>query len=149
MQFTTTTFFALLAASLSVIPAMAQSTPSVLNYDTMFDSPSGTLGMTACPADGILEGHPTFGSLPTFPYIGGAYFVQGFNSSRCGSCYELSYKRSDGKVATRTYTIINTVDHGFTSSLAAAMELTGLSRDEFPGDAAISAKEVPVAHCGL
>lgn len=149
----TTTFFALLASTFSVIPAMAQGSTiskfTILNFDTRFDDPKGMMSTTQCPAEGALAGHDTFGSLPTFPYIAGADFVQGFASDHCGACYELSGTHADGTVVVRTFTIINGAPKGFISSLVAATDLTGFDREHFPGDAPITAKAVPAAHCGL
>lgn len=35
--------------------------------------------------------YPTFGDLPGFPSIGGAFAVEGWDSANCGTCWNLSY----------------------------------------------------------
>ncbi|KAF9450972.1 hypothetical protein P691DRAFT_724934 [Macrolepiota fuliginosa MF-IS2] len=148
MQFTSTFFalFATVAFTVAQPPA-----PGALNFDTLYDNPKGTLGSTACSADvGILKGHTTFGSIPNFPHIAGSFLIEGFNSTRCGACYELLYNRADGKQVVIPFTIINTAPApSFVSSLQGVTDLTGLNRDQFPGDAVISFKEVPSIDCGF
>ncbi|KAF5353300.1 hypothetical protein D9756_007943 [Leucocoprinus leucothites] len=143
--------FALIASALAVAPALAQPpTASVLNYDAQFDNPSGTLGSTACSADvGPLRGIHTFGDIPTFPHIAGSFLIEGFNSTRCGACYELLYNRADGTQVVLPFTIINTVDRGFTPSVQGMHDLTGFNVNNFPGDVPIFYKEVPEYDCGL
>ncbi|KAJ3563300.1 hypothetical protein NP233_g9025 [Leucocoprinus birnbaumii] len=143
--------FVLLASALAVVPAFAQPpSPSVLNYDTRFDDPNGSLGSTACSADvGNLQGHHTFGSIPNFPHIAGSFLIEGFNSTNCGACYELSYTRADGTQVYLPFTIINTADRGFISSVKGLEDLTGLSTSVFTGDAPITYKEVPSYDCGF
>jgi hypothetical protein len=155
MQFTST--FALLASTLSVIPAMAmalsvrQPSGSVFNYDTRYDDPNGLLSTTACSANaGVLEGHNTFGSIPTFPHIAGSIVVEGFNSTNCGGCYRLFYDRKDGsEPAGIPFTVINSDPKGFTSSVQSLKDLTGFDVENFPGDVPIVYEELPSYFCGF
>jgi hypothetical protein len=64
-------------------------------YDNTYDNPYGSLNGVACSngENGLLtKGFTTFGSLPSFPYIGGAQAVTGWNSPQCGSCWALTYQ---------------------------------------------------------
>ena len=94
MQFTTT--FALLAAALSAPAALAGPAAQTLKvtFDQTYDNAGASLNTVACSngVNGLVGKFPTFGSLPTFPNIGGSMFVSGFNSTECGSCWELAYE---------------------------------------------------------
>ena len=66
-----------------------------LSYDESYDNASASLTTVACSdgTNGLLtKGFTTLGSLPAFPYVGGAQFVEGWNSAMCGSCWTLTYK---------------------------------------------------------
>lgn len=66
-----------------------------VTYDNTYDNPQGSLSGVACSngAHGLLtKGFTTFGSLPSFPFIGGAQAVTGWNSPNCGTCWALTYK---------------------------------------------------------
>ena len=84
---------ALLAALLpSALGATTSSSVSV-SYDQTYDDGSNSLAITACSdgSHGLLLKFPTFNSLPSFPYIGGAGVIPGWNSYQCGTCWQLSY----------------------------------------------------------
>nr|VWO95368.1 Polyadenylation factor subunit 2 [Ganoderma boninense] len=93
MQFTTITL-ALLAAFLpGALGATTASSVSV-SYDQTYDNGSNSLAITACSngSNGLLhKGFSTFDSLPSFPYIGGAGVIPGWDSDQCGTCWQLSY----------------------------------------------------------
>ncbi|KAI9441656.1 hypothetical protein H4582DRAFT_1934041, partial [Lactarius indigo] len=42
--------------------------------------------------NGLVTRFPTFGSLPSFPGIGAAEAVGHWNSTLCGSCWELTFE---------------------------------------------------------
>lgn len=154
MQFTST--FALLASTLTAIPAMAmalapRSPTAVFNYDTRYDEPNVSLSTTSCSADaGNLEGHKTFGSIPNFPHIVGSFVAGGFNSTECGACYNLTYTPMDGSEPTVIpFTVINDDQKGFTSSVQGLKDLTGFDIENFPGDVPIYYEEVPIHFCGF
>ncbi|KAH9975957.1 hypothetical protein BGW80DRAFT_1295522, partial [Lactifluus volemus] len=54
-------------------------------FDTTFDNRAGSMNNVACSngVNGLASRFPTFGSLPSFPFIGGAFDVA-FNSTNCG-----------------------------------------------------------------
>ncbi|KAH9041626.1 Cerato-platanin [Lactarius pseudohatsudake] len=84
--------------------------------------PQTSLNNVAC-SDGknglITKGFTTFGSLPSFPNIGAAKAVGAWNSTLCGSCWELTYEGD-----TIYVTAIDTVGDGFDLSLKAMDTLT-------------------------
>jgi len=64
-------------------------------YDNTYDNGKNSLSIVACSNGqyGLLtKGFTTFNSLPSFPFIGGAQAVTGWNSPNCGSCWALTYK---------------------------------------------------------
>lgn len=68
-------------AQVALIPSPLKAT-----FDQTYDNPSGSLNGTACY--GISSTYPIFGSIPGFPYIGGAYDIAG-NFTNCGSCWRI------------------------------------------------------------
>ncbi|KAI0662844.1 immunomodulatory protein [Cubamyces menziesii] len=132
------------------LPVIALILPVALavrvTYDKFYDNASQDLEALAC-ANGQhgLEplGYKTLGSLPSFPNVGGAAAVSGFNSPSCGSCWQLTFNGTSINVLA--------VDHateGFNISFAALNALTkgqGLSLDEIDAEV----QEVQRAECGL
>jgi hypothetical protein len=109
---------------LAVLPA-ARSV--LVQYDTVYDNAAASLNTVAC-SDGqngmITKGYKTFGDLPSFPHIGAASAVEGYNSASCGSCWGLSYL--NGKTTTTIYLIA--IDHaaqGFVIARTALQHLAG------------------------
>jgi hypothetical protein len=155
MQLTST--FALLASALSAIPAMAvalsarQPGESVFNYDTRYDDPKGSLSTTSCSANvGVLEGHTTFGSIPSYPHIVGSILAGGFNSPLCGACFNLTFTPADGgKPTVIPFTVMNDDQKGFTSSVQGLNDLTGYVIADFPGDVPIKYEQVASHYCGF
>jgi len=101
-SFTASIAFALMAslhlsgASPAPIPQSNSAAIQVsVSYDPKYDVSGTSLNTVTC-SDGenglIRKGFSTFGSLPTFPRIGGAPTVEGWNSVNCGKCYSLHYK---------------------------------------------------------
>jgi hypothetical protein len=124
----------------------ASASSVVVKYDTVYDNPNTPMTAVAC-SDGkngmITKGYPTFGSLPTFPFIGAAYAIAGYNSTSCGSCWKLIYN------TTVIYmTAIDHADNGFVVSKDA---LTALGGPQAPGGGQIyaSATLVKESVCGL
>ncbi|TRM59821.1 Cerato-platanin-domain-containing protein [Schizophyllum amplum] len=72
-------------------PAASYATVAV-GYDTVYDAPDTPMSAVAC-SDGVAGllplGFPTFRSLPSFPRIGAISSIAGWNSSACGTCWEL------------------------------------------------------------
>ena len=85
-------FFSTLVSSLilAVMPSVVLATQ--ISYDTAYDVSSSSLDTVSCSngANGLeTKGYTTFGSLPTFPYIGGAQAIAGWNSPNCGSYFSI------------------------------------------------------------
>jgi hypothetical protein len=139
-------FFSTLVSSLvlAVVPSVVLATQ--ISYDTAYDVSSSSLDTVSCSngANGLeTKGYTTFGSLPTFPYIGAAQAVAAWNSPNCGSyifpykaqfitmltwistimaigtCWEISYQNT-----TITVLAIDHAGDGFNLSLEAMNNLT-------------------------
>ncbi|KAF8638786.1 hypothetical protein AX17_001845 [Amanita inopinata Kibby_2008] len=142
-----TAFFA--SAALAVVPALS-STVTVA-YDTTYDMSGRSLATVAC-SDGpnglITRGHTTFGSLPSFPHIGAAHAVKGWNSPACGTCWQLTYTNAQGKTKTIHVLAIDVARAGFNIALSAMNELTG-GHAVALGRVNAHSKQVHASACGL
>ena len=132
-------------AAFAALPALAQMSVSV-SYDTTYDSSSTSLNSVAC-SDGPngleTKGYTTFGSLPDFPYIGGASVVAGWNSPDCGTCWSLAYNDQ-----TITVLAIDTAPDGFNIALDAMNVLTD-GQAQFLGRVTATATQVDASQCGM
>ncbi|EPQ57828.1 Cerato-platanin [Gloeophyllum trabeum ATCC 11539] len=136
------TFVALAAVFLPLTKAVTVS------YDQTYDNSGQSLNTVACSngPNGLLSKYPwlsTFGSIPDFPYIGGAAAVAGWNSAQCGTCWQLTY---NGK--TITVLAIDHTDNGFNIALEAMNDLTD-NQAEFLGRVDATVTQVDVSQCGL
>ena len=135
MQFPTV-FLALLSVASAI----------TVSYDTGYDDSSRSLSVVSCSdgTNGLLtKGYTTQGSLPDFPYIGGASTIAGWNDVNCGTCYSLTYNGNTINVLA--------IDHaaeGFNIAEAALNELTG-GQAEFLGRIDADWAEVDDSVCGL
>jgi hypothetical protein len=111
-------------------------------YDTNYDTASKSLNTVACSngANGLVDKFPTFGDIPTFPYIGGVPGVT-WNSPKCGGCWRLT------NAATGKWIIMTAVDGTATFNLAtkAFEDLNGGQIGQ--GTLDVVAKEVPRWWC--
>jgi hypothetical protein len=136
-----------------IIPlaAILPAARSVLvQYDTVYDNAAASLNTVAC-SDGkngmINKGYKTFGGIPSFPHIGSAYAVEGYNSTSCGSCWELSY--TNGKTTTSIYvTAIDHANQGFVLARTAMQDLGGQQAVD-GGKIDATATRVAGSLCGL
>ncbi|TEB31345.1 Cerato-platanin-domain-containing protein [Coprinellus micaceus] len=128
---------------------------TTVSYDTTYDNRNGSLTSVAC-SDGknglITKGFTTFGSLPKYPLIGGAFAVASWNSTSCGSCWELAYTTtSAGGVANTTKVNVLAIDvavDSFNIALSGLNQLTGGKGVEL-GRVKVLATQVNSALCGL
>ncbi|KAF9821182.1 hypothetical protein IEO21_00790 [Rhodonia placenta] len=97
--------------------ALAQSTVSVI-WNSDYDTSSTGMNTTTC-ATVLDQSYPTFGAVPTFPYLTGASFVTDSNTTGCGTCWSLV---SD--VGRTTVVVINGAADGFVITEEAANDLT-------------------------
>jgi hypothetical protein len=138
MHFTT---FLATAAMLPVVLSTSQ-----ISYDPVYDTASESLSQVAC-SDGshglITRGYTTFGSLPHFPYIGGASAIPGWNSPQCGTCWSITYNGTTIHVLA-----IDHADSGFNIGENAMNFLTHGNAVEF-GLVQATTAQVAASVCGL
>jgi len=82
--------------SIPLIALLFASTQAItVSYDPGYDVATRSLDDVACSngANGLITrfGYLTQGQIPTFPKIGGASTIAGWNSPNCGQCYSLTY----------------------------------------------------------
>ncbi|TDL18517.1 Cerato-platanin-domain-containing protein [Rickenella mellea] len=69
----------------------------LVSYDQVYSNANESLAAVAC-SDGthglLTRGFTTFGSLPTFPIIGGAFAIKGYNSPACGTCLGITFNKT-------------------------------------------------------
>jgi hypothetical protein len=143
MKFTSTII------SLAALFSVACAVTEPIRPNPFYDKANTSMNDVACSngVNGLVtKGYPTFGSLPTFPYIGGAFAVGGWNSTECGSCWELTYAPHG---ITIHLVAIDTASSGFSVSDAAMDVLTGggPSPGRLPPD--VEATQVAEHYCGL
>lgn len=131
MKTLTTITCALLAslhlAGAAPAPNTAAAIPVSVSYDPKYGVKGSSLNTVACSngQNGLItKGYSTFGSLPTFPFIGGSPTIPGWNSPNCGKCYQLRYH--DGTVSRTIHVLaIDAAPGGFNISPRAMNQLTG------------------------
>lgn len=122
-----------------------------LAYDTGYDNRKQSLATVACSdgANGLLtRGFTTFDSLPSFPRIGAASAIEGWNSTSCGTCWELTYTNAQGAKKAINITAIDVASPGFNIALAAMNTLTNGQAVQF-GRVDVASRQVPASGCGL
>ncbi|KIJ23973.1 hypothetical protein M422DRAFT_237579 [Sphaerobolus stellatus SS14] len=85
-----------IAAVTAILAFVGSSVADIetVSFDTVYDNGDNSLDIVSCSTGQfglITKGFTTFGSLPNFPYIGGAAVIPGFNSPNCGTCWALTY----------------------------------------------------------
>ncbi|PSR87105.1 Cerato-platanin [Coniella lustricola] len=118
----------------------------IVSYDTTYDNAATSLGVTACSdgANGLeTKGYSTLGSLPGFPYIGGAPAIAGWNSANCGTCWTLTYNGHSINVLA-----VDVGSGGFNLAEEAMNALTN-NQAVALGRITATATEVDASVCGL
>jgi hypothetical protein len=96
----------------------------VVTYDNTYDNPDGSLNGVACSngKNGLETrfGWTKFSQVPNFPFIGGGNPVAGWNSTNCGSCWDLTFP---GTGKTISVTLVDTA-FGFNIAQEALDALT-------------------------
>ena len=132
----------------AILPAAYSDT---VKYDPVYDNQNTSLTEVAC-SDGengmITKGYKAFGDLPNFPHIGAAYAVEGYNSASCGSCWELTYTKSDNTTNTIYITAIDHAGDGFVIAGTALKDLGGQQAVD-AGHIEVTANNVAVSNCGF
>ena len=135
--------------ALLAVPVLAGVTVS---YDTRYDARTASLDTVACSdgANGLEKrGFTTLGSLPNFPNIGAAYAVAGWNSTACGTCWQLTYTDAHG---VRKSINVTAVDHAGADSFNIAQEaMNNLTNNQAAalGRVSVTSVQVPASGCGL
>ena len=135
----------LLSVISSIIAAGLVSATQRASYDNTYDNASGSMDSVACSdgPNGLANKYPTFGNLPTFPNIGGASVIAGWNSANCGTCWNLTFEGVSILV-----TAIDHTDDGFNLAEAALNTLTD-GNAEFYGAVQVDVAQVDKSLCGL
>lgn len=109
-------------AALVPIVLAAVTRAITITWDSTYDSASLSLFDTACSdgSNGLVRADRTMlGDFPSFPYIGGANTIAGWNSPLCGACYQIAYNGSSIYVAA-----VDSAEDGFNVSYYALNHLT-------------------------
>ncbi len=114
-------------------------------YDTTYDNKSGSMNGVACSngANGLAARFPTFGDVPSFPFIGGAFDVV-WNSPNCGSCWKLTNAATGASI---NITAIDTAGSGFNIAQEAFVQLNGGQIGQ--GVVEVVATKVSPSVCGM
>ncbi|KAF5364542.1 hypothetical protein D9757_010973 [Collybiopsis confluens] len=139
-----------LSIFLSILAATVTSADQ-LRFDTVYDIANQSLATVACStgANGLLtRGFTTFGSLPTFPNIGGASAITGFNSAQCGSCWNVTFTNATGISRSLNILAIDVASPGFVVSQEAMDNLTNNNAVAF-GVVNVVSAQLSAAACGL
>jgi len=123
------------------------NTPSPLRatYDATFDNKAGSLNSVACSngPNGLASRFPTFGDIPNFPFIGGAFDVT-WNSPNCGGCWNITNPTTGVSIQ---ITAIDTATGGFNIAQEAFEKLNGGQIGQ--GVVDVVANKVAASVCGL
>ncbi|KAJ7140352.1 Cerato-platanin [Mycena filopes] len=139
-------------ASLLTFALGAHAATASVSYDETYDNPKTSLDVVACsngPHGLERLGYKTFGSLPDFPFIGGAGAVEGYDSANCGTCWKLSYADDTGfKKSINVLAIDHSAAGTFNIALDAMNALTDNQAVEL-GRVNVQATQVDKSVCGL
>ncbi|OJD22481.1 hypothetical protein ACJ73_06167 [Blastomyces percursus] len=137
---------AVLLLSLSKLALFQQVMP--VTYDENYDNGHMDLLTTAC-SDGsnglVTKGFNVTGDLPTFPGVGAAFSVEGWNSSNCGKCYKLTFKHTGMAMPVIA---IDQAGNGFNIAKAAMDQLTG-GRATDLGNVSMAVIEAATGDCWM
>jgi len=139
---------AIAAPALAIPTILARDTQSV-SYDTTYDDGSQSMDTVACSDGvyGLASKWPTFADVPNFPNIAGVPAIAGYDSSSCGTCWELTY--SAGNIDETIYvTGIDVGQDGFNLSEGAMNSLTDGNAVAF-GRVSATATQVATSNCGF
>jgi hypothetical protein len=114
-------------------------------FDTFYDNNSGSMNNVACSngANGLSARFPTFGDVPSFPFIGGAFDVV-WNSPNCGSCWTLTNAVTGTSI---NFVAVDATGGGFNIAQEAFVQLNGGQIGQ--GTVEVTATKVAPSVCGL
>ncbi|KAI0738002.1 Cerato-platanin-domain-containing protein [Daedaleopsis nitida] len=145
MKLSATTIVAALVVALPHVTT-AQTVQTTVTYSEVYDNPNIPVMDSACGGGDtglVSDGFDTFGELPHFPSIGGAFVVTGQGSSGCGTCWELSRNGKSIRVLA-----IDTAGSGFNIARGAMDMLTNNQAIQL-GRVGVTATRVDVGECGV
>ncbi|EAU81968.1 snodprot1 [Coprinopsis cinerea okayama7 len=140
----------LLTLAQTTTPPPPTSVETTASYDAAYGNADQSLASVSCSNgdNGLLtRGFTTFGSLPSFPNIGGSFAVTGWNSPACGSCWQLAYTHN-GTTTTVNVTAVDVALGSFNLAPEALDTLTGGRAVEL-GRVDVVATQIPASSCGL
>ena len=130
----------------TILSFLSVASAITVSYDAGYSDASRSLAAVACSdgSNGLLtKGYSTQGSLPSFPNIGGASVIAGYNDANCGTCYALTYNG-----VTINVLAIDHAGTGFNIATEAMNTLTGGQAVQL-GRVEADYQKVDVSACGL
>ncbi|TFK34876.1 immunomodulatory protein [Crucibulum laeve] len=142
--------FSAILTSIAALPFVAHAI--TVSFDQVYDNAAGSLTTVAC-SDGsnglINRGFNKFSDLPSFPNIGGAPAITGFNSAACGTCWELTFTNAQGAKKSVNVTAIDVASPtSFNIALTSMNTLTN-GQAVALGRVNVTTRQVPASGCGL
>ncbi|KAF4578403.1 hypothetical protein EYR40_001451 [Pleurotus pulmonarius] len=140
-----TSFAALFCLALTTL---ADAVAVSVSFDQVYDDQAGSMTTVSCSdgPNGLITrfGFQRFGDVPTFPNIGGAGVIPGFNSPNCGTCWALTFNGTTVNVLALDHAATGT----FNIALAAMNTLTDDNAIQL-GRVTANANQVAASACGL
>jgi len=99
--------FSIFATVLSMV-ALASAKSALVTWDGIYDQPMTSVYSFSCGDYLKNKGMTMLDMIPTFPDVGSARAIAGWNSPNCGTCYKLSYTPSGGSPRRIIITAIST-----------------------------------------
>jgi hypothetical protein len=128
-------------------PTPSPPTPATLRttFDPTYDNKFGSMNTVACSngANGLSARFPTFGDVPSFPFIGGAFDVV-WNSPNCGGCWTLTNPATGTSI---NFVAVDAAGTGFNIAQEAFVQLNGGQIGK--GALDVIASKVAPSVCGL
>jgi hypothetical protein len=134
--------------SAAVLPCLAQSRTTRVTYDSTYDISTWPLTSTACSngVNGLTAKWPTLGKIPNFPFLGGIPVLT-WNSTLCGTCWQLVYVAPSGTTQSITITAVDAA-YSFNIGKGAFTALAG-SAGVAAGSVVATAVQLAPAKCGI
>jgi Cerato-platanin len=126
-------------------PVPEASSPLRATYDTTYDNKDGSLNGVACSngPNGLAARFPTFGNVPSFPFIGGAFDIV-WNSPNCGACWNLTNTATGVSIS---LTAVDSAGAGFNIAQKAFEKLNNGQIGQ--GVLDVIANKISPSYCGL
>ncbi|KAF9072058.1 Asp f 13-like protein [Rhodocollybia butyracea] len=133
----------------AVVAAIAAAENATLQYDTIYDLESESFNGLAC-SNGLNNGGcTTFGSLPSYPYIGAFDAIASFNAPECGTCWNIAYTNDAGEATTLNVLAIDHAEPGLIIVSEEAMDELTDGNAVFLVSVPVTAVQVDKSLCGL